>query len=108
MRGGCGWSDRLPAQSAYCQILIVASVRIRWSETSSSARLRVAVGDRVDDGLKILVRLLAHGVGRRLVGILSVEQHGAAVVQDALHDLHQELVLGRGEDLRVQRVDAAP
>src|SRR5687767_15673895 len=37
--------------------------------------LAVAVGDRIDDGAEFLVGLLAHQVGRRLVGITSVEQH---------------------------------
>ena len=37
---------------------------------------------------------------------IAVELHRAAVVQDAVHDLDQELVLGAGEDLPVQSVNA--
>src|SRR5687768_18467695 len=54
--------------------------------------LAVAVGDRIDDGAELSVGLLAHQVGRRLVGISSVEQHRAAVVEDRAHDLLEELV----------------
>src|SRR5690242_12731127 len=52
--------------------------------------LAVTLRNRSDDRREFLVGLLAYGRGRRLVGILAVEKDGAAVGQDALHDLDQE------------------
>ena len=63
------------------------------------------LGNGLDDGAQVLVGLLLDRQGGRLVGIVPVEQHRTAIVEDRRHDLLEELgrqavALGKGAKVR--------
>ena len=99
----CRGARRLFA--GYCQMLIVASVRIRWSPTSSSAfsASRAAMASTMLLSSLWVCCLTGRGVGR--VGVAAVEADGAAVLEDRGHDLDEEAVLRRREHGAVEGID---